>query len=378
MAAIGALAPMPPRMREIESRFAPRATEVQRSAASGSSSSISASSFGSVLSGLLSSASADTDSSSIDLSSLTSLLQSTLASSNITAGRTGAVTDVTTPTGPNGTDVVNAAKKYLGVDYVWGGTDPTKGLDCSGLVQRAYRDVGVELPRVSYDQAKVGQPVASIAEAKPGDLVAFGSPVDHIAIYVGDGKIIQAPHTGDVVKISDIKRPITAIRRVLPDTPTTATGTLAATATTSSATGIPGAAPYEQLFQQAGARYGLNPRLLAAVAKTESNFNPSAVSGVGAVGLMQFMPATAKGMGIDPTDPAQAINGAAKYLRTQLDRFGSIDLALAAYNAGPGAVQRAGGIPPYAETRSYVTKILGLLNGQSPTDGLNTTNGVLT
>ena len=96
---------------------------------------------------------------------------------------------------------------------------------------------------------------------------------------------------------------------------------------------------------------------------------------------MQFMPATAAGMGIDPTDPAQAIDGAAKYLRTQLDRFGSVDLALAAYNAGPGAVQRAGGIPPYAETRNYVTKILGLLGNQSPTTSptlVGSTNGVLT
>ena len=239
------------------------------------------------------------------------------------------------------------------------------------------------MPRVSYDQAKVGTKVDSIEQAKPGDLVAFGSPVDHIAIYVGDGKIIQAPHTGDVVKISDIKRPITAIRRVIPDTPaSSATGAASLTGTSSlngtSSTGIAGAAPYERLFQEAGAKYGLNPRLLAAVAKTESNFNPNARSGVGAVGLMQFMPATAKSLGIDPTDPAQAIDGAARYLKTQLNRFGSVDLALAAYNAGPGAVQRAGGVPPFAETRSYVSKVLGLLNGQSPTDGLNTTNGVLT
>jgi soluble lytic murein transglycosylase-like protein len=74
---------------------------------------------------------------------------------------------------------------------------------------------------------------------------------------------------------------------------------------------------------------------------------------------MQFMPATARGLGIDPTDPNQAIEGAARYLRQQLDRFGSLELAVAAYNAGPGAVARFGGVPPYAETRSYVTKVLG-------------------
>jgi cell wall-associated NlpC family hydrolase len=391
---VGTLAPIPPRLAEIQSRFTPRAARSTSSSSSSSASTsaadsgsaITTSTFDTMLSSLLGSTSADTtgDGSTIDLSTLRSVLSSA-AGARRSAGLDATSTD--SSNGPTGSDAVAAAKQYLGVDYAWGGTDPSKGLDCSGLVQRAYRDIGIELPRVSYDQAKAGTKVDSIEQAKPGDLVAFGSPVDHIAIYVGDGKIIQAPHTGDVVRISDIKRPITAIRRVVQGDsgPETSTGTLAST------TGIAGAAPYEQLFQAAGAKYGLNPRLLAAVAKTESNFDPAARSGVGAVGLMQFMPATAKGMGIDPTDPAQAIDGAAKYLRTQLDRFGSVDLALAAYNAGPGAVQRSGGIPPYAETRNYVAKVTGLLGGQSatapPTDLLSspssaplsalTTNGVL-
>ena len=384
MSSIATLAGAHSRIAEIQSRFAPssvRATAATRT--------IDTASFDDVMSNLLGSTATDTEGSTIDLTSLTSVL------SSLPARRSGALasafgtTTGTSGNGPTGADAVAAAKQYLGVDYVWGGTDPSKGLDCSGLVQRAYRDLGIELPRVSYDQAKVGTKVDSIEQARPGDLVAFGSPVDHIGIYVGDGKMIQAPHTGDVVRISDIKRPITAIRRVIPDDAASASGinatSLAAATgratTTGGSTGIAGAEPYEQLFQAAGAKYGLNPRLLAAVAKAESNFDPSARSGAGAVGLMQFMPATAAGMGIDPTDPAQAIDGAAKYLRTQLDRFGSVELALAAYNAGPGAVQRAGGIPPYAETRNYVTKILGLLGNQTPTTSptlVGSTNGVLT
>lgn len=119
------------------------------------------------------------------------------------------------------------------------------------------------------------------------------------------------------------------------------------------------AAQYAAAFDAAGARYGVDPRLLAAVAWTESNFDADAVSHAGALGLMQIMPGTAAGLGVDPRDPIQAIDGAARYLREQLDRFGDVRLALAAYNAGPGAVQRHGGIPPYPETISYVDKVLG-------------------
>src|SRR4051794_5384336 len=90
------------------------------------------------------------------------------------------------PSGSTGADAVLSAEKYLGVPYRYGGTDPESGLDCSAFVQRAYADVGVRLPRVAKDQATQGIPVPSLAEAQPGDLVAFGSPVSHIGIYVGD------------------------------------------------------------------------------------------------------------------------------------------------------------------------------------------------
>jgi soluble lytic murein transglycosylase-like protein len=119
--------------------------------------------------------------------------------------------------------------------------------------------------------------------------------------------------------------------------------------------------PYDGLIADAAQRNGVDPSLLKGLIRQESNFDPGARSGAGATGLTQLMPATAAGLGVgDTTDPAQAIEGGAKYLRQQLDRFGGDEAkALAAYNAGPGAVDRFGGVPPYAETQGYVQKVLG-------------------
>src|SRR5690606_5292414 len=97
-----------------------------------------------------------------------------------------------------------------------------------------------------------------------------------------------------------------------------------------------GTTPYADLFTSAGSKHGVAPVLLAAIAKQESGFDPGAVSHAGAQGLMQLMPATAKGLGVtDSFDPTQAVDGAARLMRDLLDRFGRTDLALAAYNAGP-------------------------------------------
>src|SRR5690606_33531036 len=120
--------------------------------------------------------------------------------------------------------------------------------------------------------------------------------------------------------------------------------------------------PFAALFE-ATAELGIDPRLVAAVAWTESGFAADVVScertsPAGAQGIMQFMPATARSMNIDPCDPAQAIPAGARYLLTQYERFDSWELALAAYNAGPGAVEQHGGIPPYAETQAYVPKVV--------------------
>jgi cell wall-associated NlpC family hydrolase len=281
---------------------------------------------------------------------------------NGTSG-TGASSSLGTADGSAGAQAVAAASKYLGVPYAWGGTDPASGLDCSGLVQRVYKDLGIDLPRTSSQQATSGRPVASLAEARPGDLVFFDNSsartgIDHVGIYIGDGKMIAAPQEGDVVKVQSVGNP-TLIRRVLPDSPAAAPA-----AAVSSGAGLAGV-PYSDLFVSAGAKYGIDPSLLAGVAKVESGFDSAAVSPAGATGLMQFMPATARGLGVDAGNPASAIDGAARYLRQLTDQFGSTSLALAAYNAGPGAVARSGGIPPYGETQSYVSKVLSAAEAYS-------------
>jgi soluble lytic murein transglycosylase-like protein len=145
-----------------------------------------------------------------------------------------------------------------------------------------------------------------------------------------------------------------------------ATGTATATAPTptptpgAAGTGPGAATPYAAEIDAAATKYNVDPALLRGLIRQESNFNANATSPAGARGLTQLMPGTAAALGVDPSVPAQAIEGGAKYLRQQLDRFGGDPAkALAAYNAGPGAVQRYGGVPPYAETQSYVRKVMG-------------------
>ena len=108
----------------------------------------------------------------------------------------------------------------------------------------------------------------------------------------------------------------------------------------------------------------LEPRLVQAVVQVESGYNRNARSNKGAIGLMQLMPGTASDLAVsDPWDPEQNLRGGTSYLRQMIDRFGGLELALAAYNAGPEAVAKYGGIPPYAETRAYVQRILHMFDG---------------
>lgn len=124
-------------------------------------------------------------------------------------------------------------------------------------------------------------------------------------------------------------------------------------------------ASLEPVISRHADSYQLDPKLVRAVIQVESGYNPHAVSHKGAMGLMQLMPGTANLLAVeDPYDPDQNVRGGVAYLRRMLDRFeGRLELAVAAYNAGPGAVERHGGIPPYRETRDYVRKVLALYRG---------------
>jgi len=137
---------------------------------------------------------------------------------------------------------------------------------------------------------------------------------------------------------------------------TLATPATATASATSSSSSLPAGTPYAAEITSAATANGIDPALLAGLVKQESGFNPNAGSGAGARGLTQLMPGTASGLGVSNVlDPVQSLNGGAKYLKQQLDAFGGdVTKALAAYNAGPGAVQRFGGVPPYAETQNYV------------------------
>ena len=114
------------------------------------------------------------------------------------------------------------------------------------------------------------------------------------------------------------------------------------------------------IINEVSNKYDVDPKLIEALVKQESGFNPNAKSKAGALGLMQLMPSTAKGLGVtDPMDVRQNIEGGVKYVKSMLDRFnGNVILALAAYNAGPNAVKRYDGVPPYKETQNYVRSIL--------------------
>ncbi|MCU1490779.1 MAG: Lytic murein transglycosylase [Acidimicrobiaceae bacterium] len=276
-----------------------------------------------------------------------------------------------------GQAVVADAERYLGVPYVWGGTSPTTGFDCSGLVQHVYADLGISLPRTAAEQATTGTPVASLADAQPGDLLFFnpgegGIPANepgHVGIYVGNGEMIDAPYTGTDVQVQAVTgAPFEIRRESLPASAASTSPSPTSEGTTAiGSVQVPSADA--SLVQQASSSSGVPASLLAALLQTESGFDPTAVSSAGAEGIAQLLPSTAAAAGVNPNDPAQAIPAAASILAGNERQLGSWDLALAAYNAGMGAVEQAGGIPQNGTTPSYVQTILseaGLTSSASP------------
>ncbi|MCB1173576.1 MAG: lytic transglycosylase domain-containing protein [Leptospiraceae bacterium] len=134
-------------------------------------------------------------------------------------------------------------------------------------------------------------------------------------------------------------------------------GMQTASQTTPPARQISFAAELNQIIESESARAKVNPDLVRAVIKAESNGNPAAVSKAGAIGLMQLMPDTARQLGVNPHDPRQNVRGGIEYLKNMAQRYQNLDQTLAAYNAGPGNVDRHNGIPPFQETRGYIDRI---------------------
>jgi hypothetical protein len=169
-------------------------------------------------------------------------------------------------------------------------------------------------------------------------LAPSGAGCEELFYYLEDGRVVitNTPSRPDVRVVPGFHEKVTLAMR----------GDMPAT-------------PWDRSIELLARRHGLQPEVIKAVALVESGLDPQAVSPKGAVGLMQLMPETAAMLGVDdPLDPEQSLSGGARYLRMLLDRFGGdLTLALAAYNAGPGAVERHGGVPGYTETRSYVRKV---------------------
>ncbi|MBU3186659.1 phage tail tape measure protein [Clostridium estertheticum] len=230
----------------------------------------------------------------------------------------------------SGNAIVEQAKKYLGTPYVWGG-ESTKGFDCSGLVQYVYKQLGKDIGRTTYDQVKEGTKVEK-KDLKPGDVVFFGDPSapHHEAIYAGDGNIIQAPQTGDVVKISKLsdRNDYATARRMMASSSSTSSIATGGTA-------LPSAVlKYKAQLAAAGKKYGVNDvNLLMAIMAQESSGN----------GGDPMQASESIGLSANAIqDPSRSIDVGVKYIAQAIQKAGgNIPLGLQAYNYGDGFIDYA-------------------------------------
>jgi len=177
--------------------------------------------------------------------------------------------------------------------------------------------------------------------------------LSQLALPGADGNSTTNPSTGTSLAASS--NPLASLWPLLNMTTSPSTAAESAPAMDTFAT----PASVDDAIQSASSRYGVPIALIRSVMEQESGMNPTAVSSAGAIGLMQLMPGTAAGLGVNPWNPTENIDGGTRYLSQLLSRFqGNVQLALAAYNAGPSAVASHGGIPPYPETRTYVHQVL--------------------
>lgn len=198
-----------------------------------------------------------------------------------------------------------------------------------------------------------------------------------ISIINVDGTTTYIDHMTPVATTENFSESLNSATEALNDAQATSNSaaTMNATDSASVVTSTTASVPADlmSIFQEAAQTYGVDVNLLTAIARQESNFTATATSSSGAMGIMQLMPATAQGLGVnDAYNPYENIMGGAKYISQLLSRYnGDISLALAAYNAGSGNVAKYGGIPPFAETQNYVSKVLGYYQDSTVT-GSNT------
>ena len=287
-------------------------------------------------------------------------------------------------------------QSHLGTDYVYGGSSPETGFDCSGLVQYCYGKFGISLPRVAKDQALCGTHV-EYADMMAGDLVFFKKPnaeVHHVGVYIGNNQYIHAPQTGDVVKISDLstRSDFYEARRVFKvkessndnNSPGSSDSSGSSDSTNNSQndkrlyTALPNNTDLVDIFYRVESETGVDAILLASIAMTESHMDPNAVSGAGASGLCQFMPKTFTDLGFDISmifDPYTNVLACAHYI-SELYGYSCITNVqdmLTAYNGGIGNFMKYNGpIPGSSENQEYAGKVLAnysaFSNGQQPND----------